>query len=110
MAGFMTDNVTAAFNGDGDSEGIGYVSVADTTGFQVGATVTLRGDTVVAATYQVAAVDSVATRIGVRAVVIPGTGHFNTQNYGLTSVAQYTVADNAKIVQPSQFIYAAYTQ
>lgn len=109
MAGFITENVTADFAANGDTDGIGYVTVSDTTGFVEGATVSIRSLTVAAATFEIVAVDTAASKIGVRSVTVDPLGRLNGQNYGLSSVSAYLTANSAKIIQPSQFIYDAYT-
>lgn len=91
-----TSAVTAAFTANGATDG--GVTVADVAPFYPGARVWLRSDTVDGKEYIISAVDS--TKVYVR--LIPAA--FGGVKYGRTSVAEYLLADNAKICMAEQLV------
>lgn len=84
---------SAALTADGTS--VGYVTIASTSTFFVGALVYLSSTTQVSQAFRIADIPD-ATRIGLRAN--------NGINYGHVDVSAYLVADSAHIWQDSQLV------
>jgi hypothetical protein len=97
MAGINIPYESQALTGNGTATG--YVTVADTTDFYIGARVLLRSATVAAAEYRI--IEKTATTLGLRLTSASGTGR--------SSCAAYLTADSAVVVQNVQMVFGPET-
>ena len=118
MAGKDIAAASADFTANGDTGGVGRITIASTTPFRAKARAwVVDNDTAGVEVIIVAIVD--ATHLDVR-LATPQPASIGTaagdqgpsayglrgaQNYGTSSMAAYTLAQSAKILMPAQFIY-----
>lgn len=101
MPSIEVPSIFAALTADGDATG--YVTVASTTGFYVGALGFIRNNSTVARIIITEVKD--ATHLGIRIIADDNESQVAVQVYGgRSNLTGYTVASGSKVFQESQLV------